>query len=86
MVFQGGAYIVHLFDNYAVAPSILIVVFLEVMGVMYGYGKILKSNIHREINRIKKCKRKKDAIDSVTIYIRCFTTSRASFGLFAGSL
>lgn len=37
-VFKGGPYIVHLFDNFAVAPSILIVVFLEVIGVMYAYG------------------------------------------------
>jgi hypothetical protein len=36
---QGGPYLVHLFDNFAVAPAILIVVLLEVVGVMYGYGK-----------------------------------------------
>lgn len=34
----GGPYIVHLFDNFAVAPAILFVVLLEIIGVMYAYG------------------------------------------------
>ncbi|CAF0752658.1 unnamed protein product [Brachionus calyciflorus] len=37
-VTYGGPYIVNLFDNFAVAPAILIVVFLEIIGVMYAYG------------------------------------------------
>lgn len=37
-VTYGGPYIVHLFDSYAVAPAILIVVFLEIVAVMYAYG------------------------------------------------
>lgn len=36
---KGGSYIVHLFDNYTVAPSILIVAFFEAIAVMHIYGK-----------------------------------------------
>ncbi|RNA05089.1 sodium-dependent noradrenaline transporter [Brachionus plicatilis] len=54
-VTYGGPYIVHLFDSYAVAPAILIVVFLEIIGVMYAYGcerfcEDLKSMINRVPN------------------------------------
>lgn len=38
LLLKGGAYIVHLFDGFAVAPAILFVVFLEVIGIMYAYG------------------------------------------------
>ena len=41
MSFKGGPYIVHLFDSYTVAPSILFVAFLEVIAVMYAYGKLI---------------------------------------------
>ncbi len=37
-VTYGGSYIVHLFDNYTVAPSILLVAFLEAIAVFYVYG------------------------------------------------
>lgn len=39
MCFQGGAFVVKLFEEYATGPAVITVVFLEVIAVSWFYGK-----------------------------------------------
>lgn len=52
---KGGPYLIHLLDHYAVAPSLLIIGFFEIIGVMYFYGKrLLIFKLHFKVKIIFK--------------------------------
>lgn len=40
VLFQGGAYVVKLLEEYATGPAVLTVVFIEAIAVSWFYGKI----------------------------------------------